>query len=61
MTNDPDRSSRKDLAGRYSDPVSALRAEVDSLFDSFMGGFPALSGMFGTSGGRGLRSPNIWT
>jgi HSP20 family protein len=53
MTNDPDRSSRKD-ASRYSDPISALRAEVDSLFDSFMGRLPAFSGMFGTSGGRGF-------
>jgi HSP20 family protein len=52
MTNDPDRSSRKDLAPRYSDPFSALRAEMDSLFDSFMGGLPAFSGMFGISGGR---------
>ena len=54
MTNDPDRSSRKDLAPRYSDPFSSLRAEVDSLFDSFMGGLPAFSGMFGASGGRGF-------
>ena len=54
MTNDPDRSSRKDLAPRYADPFSALRAERDSLFDSFMGGLPAFSGMFGSSGGRGF-------
>jgi HSP20 family protein len=54
MTNDPDRSSKKDLAPRYSDPFSALRAEVDSLFDTFMGGLPAFSGMFGASGGRGF-------
>jgi HSP20 family protein len=54
MTNDPDRSNRKDLAPRYSDPFSSLRAEVDSLFDSFMGGLPAFSGMFGASGGRGF-------
>ena len=54
MTNDPDRSSRKDVAPRYSDPFSALRAEMDNLFDSFMGGLPAFSGMFGTSGGRGF-------
>jgi HSP20 family protein len=54
MTNDPDRSSRKDLAPRFSDPFSALRAEVDSLFDTFMGGLPAFSGMFGASGGRGF-------
>ena len=38
MTNDPDRSSRKDLAPRYADPFSALRAEMNSLFDSLMGG-----------------------
>lgn len=60
MTNDPDRSSRKDVAPRYSDPFSALRAEMDSLFDSFMGGLPAFSGMFGTSGGRGFTlTPHI--
>jgi HSP20 family protein len=52
MTNDPDRSGKRDVAPRYSDPFSALRAEMDSLFDSFMGGLPAFSGMFGASGGR---------
>ena len=60
MTNDPDRSSRNDLAPRYADPFSALRAEMDSLFDSFMGGLPAFSGMFGSSGGRGFTlSPHV--
>jgi hypothetical protein len=49
MTNDPDKSSKRDLAPRYSDPFSALRAEMDNLFDSFMGGLPAFSGMFRTS------------
>src|SRR5262245_25351472 len=53
MTNDPKRSSKRDLAPRYSDPFSALRAE-DSLFDSFIGGLPTFSGMFGSSGGRGF-------
>ena len=43
MTNDPDRSGQKDIASRYSDPFSALRAEMDSLFDSFIGGLPALT------------------
>ena len=52
MTNDPNKSGKKDVATRYSDPFSALRAEMDSLFDSFMGGLPAFSGMFGSSGGR---------
>src|SRR5262245_51343807 len=54
MTNDPKRSSKRDLATRYSDPFSALRAEMDSLFDSFIGGLPTFSGMFGSSGGRGF-------
>jgi HSP20 family protein len=27
---------------------------MDSLFDSFIGGLPAFSGMFGSSGGRGF-------
>jgi hypothetical protein len=52
MANDPDRSSRKDLSPRYSDPFSALKSEMDNLFDSFIGGLPAFSDMFGTSGGR---------
>src|SRR6478672_3584299 len=54
MTNDPDKSSKRDLAPRYSDPFSALRAEMDNLFDSFMGGLPAFSGMFRTSRDRGF-------
>jgi len=52
MANDPDRPGKKDVPRRYSDPLSALKSEMDSLFDSFMGGLPAFSGMFGTSGGR---------
>ena len=52
MTNDPNRSGKRDVVPRYSDPFSALRAEMDSLFDSFIGGLPAFSGMFGASGGR---------
>ena len=52
MTNDRDRSGKKDAAPRYSDPLSALKSEMDSLFDSFIGGLPAFTGMFGTSGGR---------
>jgi hypothetical protein len=42
MTNDNDKSGKKDAAPRYSDPL-------DSLFDSFIGGLPAFTGMFGTS------------
>jgi HSP20 family protein len=52
MTNDPDRPGKKDVAPRYSDPFSALRAEMDNLFDSFIGGLPTFSGMFGAGGGR---------
>jgi HSP20 family protein len=52
MANDPDRSGKKDVSPRYSDPFSALKSEMDSLFESFMGGLPAFSGMFGTRGGR---------
>jgi hypothetical protein len=37
MTNDPNKSSKRDVAPRYPDPFSALRAEMDSLFDSFIG------------------------
>ena len=51
MTNELDKS-RNEITPRYSDPFSALRAEMDTLFDSFMGGLPAFSGMFGTSGRR---------
>jgi HSP20 family protein len=52
MTNDPDRSGKKDIAPRYLDPFSAFRAEMDSLFDSFMGGLPAFTGVLGTGAGR---------
>ena len=52
MTNDPDRPGKRQPAPRYSDPLSALKSEIDSLFDNFMGGLPAFSGMFGNGGGR---------
>jgi len=32
MTNDPDKSGKKDIARRYSDPLSALRAEMKMFF-----------------------------
>jgi HSP20 family protein len=51
MTSDPDRSGKRDPAPRYSDPISALKSEMDSLFDTFMGGLPGFSGMFATRGG----------
>ena len=54
MINDPNKSSKQEAARRYSDPFSALRAEMDSLFDSFVGGLPAFSRMFGTSGDLGF-------
>src|SRR5919106_1947346 len=52
MTDAP--AGKRDLAPRYSDPFSSLRAEMDSLFDSFMSGLPAFPAMFGTSGDRGF-------
>ncbi len=54
MIDDPHKPGKKDIAPRYSDPFSALRAEMDSLFDSFLGGLPAFPRMFGTSGDRGF-------
>jgi HSP20 family protein len=54
MIDDPNKSGKKDIAPRYSDPFTALRAEMDSLFDSFLGGLPAFPRMFGTSGDRGF-------
>jgi len=50
MPNDPNKSRKRDVAN----PFSALKAEVDNLFDSFIGGLPAFSGMFGSSGGGGF-------
>jgi hypothetical protein len=35
MAKDLERSSRGEIAPRYSDPFGALRAEMDRLFDSF--------------------------
>jgi len=58
MTDDP--TGKRDVAPRYSDPFSVLRAEMDSLFDSFMSGLPAFPGMSGTSGGPGFAlSPQV--
>jgi HSP20 family protein len=59
MTNDPNKSSKRDIAPRYSDPFSALRAEMDSLFDSFMGGLPGFPRMFGTTGGGFALTPHM--
>jgi HSP20 family protein len=54
MAKDPERSSRGEIAPRYSDPFGALRSEMDRLFDSFTGGLPTFPGMFGPSGARGF-------
>jgi HSP20 family protein len=54
MAKDLERSSRGEIAPRYSDPFGALRSEMDRLFDSFMGGLPTFPSMFGPSGARGF-------
>jgi HSP20 family protein len=36
------------------DPFSAFRAEMGSLFDSFMGGLPAFTGILSTGAGRSV-------
>jgi HSP20 family protein len=54
MAKDPERSSRGEIAPRYSDPFGALRSEMDRLFDSFMGGLPTFPSMFGPSSTRGF-------
>src|SRR5262245_46427350 len=54
MIDDPNKPGQKDIAQRYSDPFSAFRAEMDSLFDRFLGGLPVFPRMFGTSGDRGF-------
>ena len=54
MANNPDRSGKKNIESLYLDPFSAFRAEMDSLFDSFMGGLPAFTGMLGTGAGRSV-------
>jgi len=59
MTNVPDRPGKKDVAPRYSDPFSALRAEMDNLFDSFIGGLPTFSGMFGAGGRSFALTPHV--
>jgi hypothetical protein len=61
MTKDSNKSSKRDVAPRYSDPFSALRAEMDSLFNSFLGGLPAVPRMFGTSGDEASPSLLTWT
>jgi len=59
MIDDPHKPGKKDIAPRYSDPFSALRAEMDSLFDRFLGGLPAVPPMFGTRGDRGFALASI--
>ena len=54
MAKDPERSSKGEIAPRYSDPFGALRSEMDRLFDSFTGGLPTFPRVFGSSGARGL-------
>jgi len=54
MANNPDRSGKKNIESLYLDPFSAFRAEMDSLFDSFMGGLPAFTDMLGTGAGRSV-------
>jgi HSP20 family protein len=54
MAKDPERSSKGEIAPRYSDPFGALRSEMDRLFDSFMGGLPTFPTMFGPSATRGF-------
>jgi HSP20 family protein len=54
MAKDSERSSGGEIAPRYSDPLGALRSEMDRLFDSFMGGLPAFPSMCGPSGARGF-------
>ena len=53
MARDKDTQSRQ-IAPRYSDPLGALRSEMDRLFDSFMGGLPTFPSMFGSGGSRGF-------
>ena len=53
MAKDKDTQSRQ-IAPRYSDPLGALRSEMDRLFDSFMKGLPTFPSMFGSGGSRGF-------
>lgn len=51
--------SRGTAAQTYRDPFGAMRAEMDRVFDSFLGrGFGALSG-FGEHSSQGAVVPNI--
>ena len=54
MAKDPERSSKGEIAPRYSDPFGALRSEMDRLFDSFMGGLPTFPSMFRPTVARGF-------
>lgn len=47
-------------APRYSDPFSALRSEMDHLFDNFsFGRFPSFPKLTASAEGNGTISPNI--
>ena len=54
MAKDTERSGRGEVAPHYSDPLGALRSEMDRLFDSFTGGLPTFPSLFGSSGSRGF-------
>jgi hypothetical protein len=61
MTNDPDKSSRRDVAPRYSDPFSALRAEMDSLFDTSWVVCQLSQACSAPVATEGSPLPHIWT
>jgi HSP20 family protein len=47
-------------APRFSDPFSALRAEMDHLFDNFtFGRFPSLPRLTSHTGGEGVVMPSV--
>lgn len=47
-------------APRFSDPFSALRAEMEQLFDNFsFGRFPSLPSVMAKSNGEGIMMPSV--
>jgi HSP20 family protein len=54
MVDELERSGRREVAPRYTDPVGTLRSEMDRLFDTFLGGaLPTFPSLFGPGVGRG--------
>jgi HSP20 family protein len=61
MAKDPDKiGASREIGSRYPDPFGMLRAEMDRLFDTFLGGgLPTFPSLFSPGIGRSSMAPRI--